>query len=256
MGPIFLSTAPNENDLEPILGGMCNRQPIPFGDFNFQGKWWEGEDIWIWGERKKLGDLVQCVQSTGRLLRQVQDAKDAGFRAFFIIVEAIIRCNPRNGALQYRRGNGWTDYHINPSNPSSAIVPYKRIADFLNQLDLYCGIRYRISSGPQDTVRKVLDLYSMFQQAPEDHNSLKQFEITSENGAAFLAKPSLLRRVVKEQDKVGWDRSKNFEDEFTNLADYCRTIADGDIKRLMKVKGVGRGIAQSILDEAHGQRWS
>jgi len=253
---IYLTTAPNDADLIPIFGDICDPIPIPYGDFNFEGKWWENEPIWVWGERKKIGDMVTCIQSSGRLLRQVQDAKEAGFSQFFIIFEAIFRCSPINGAIQTRRGKNWVDYHINPTNPDSLVVPYKRVVDFLNQLDYYCGIRYRITAGPRDTVRKVLDLYQMFQTAPEDHGSLKQFETTADpGGAAFLTKPGLVRRVAKELDKVGWDRSKGFELEFENLADMCRVIGEGDVKRLQKVQGVGKGIAQSILDEAHNQRW-
>jgi len=252
---IYLTTAPNDADLIPIFGDICQPLSIPYGDFNFEGKWWENESIWIWGERKKLGDLVNCIQSSGRLLRQVQDAKEAGFSQFFIIIEAIFRSNPQTGALQHRKGKDWSDYHINPYDSNSKIISYKRVVDFLNQLDYYCGIRYRITTSPRDTVRKVLDLYSLFQTAPEDHGSLKQFETTTENGAAFLSKPSLIRRVSKELDKVGWDRSKGFELEFESLADLCRVIGSGDMKRLQKVNGVGKGIAQSILDEAHGQRW-
>jgi len=252
---IYLTTAPNDADLIPIFGDICTPLSIPFGDFNFTGIWFENEPIWIWGERKKLGDLVNCIQSSGRLLRQVQDAKEAGYSQFFLIIEAMFRPNPQTNALQYRRGKTWTDYHINPKDPKSAIISYKRIVDFLNQLDFYCGIRYRITASPKDTVRKVLDLYHMFQTAPEDHGSLKQFETTTETGAAFLSKPSLIRRVVKEMDKIGWDRSKGFEEEFSNMADFCKVVAEGDLKRLLKVKGVGKGIAQSILDEAHGQKW-
>ena len=76
----------------PLFGDIATSYPI-IGDFNFKGVWTEGEQVWVWGDRKKLGDLVDCVVSTGRLLRQVQDAKAAGFRFFFVVIEAVFHAD-------------------------------------------------------------------------------------------------------------------------------------------------------------------
>jgi len=247
---IFLTTERNDKDLLPLFGDIAKPYDIPYGDFNFQGQWVGGEQVWVWGDRKKLGDLVDCVVSTGRLLRQIQDARAAGFRFFFVIIEAIFRCSPTDGALQYRAGNKWKDYHINPRNQSSPTIPYIQIANYLNELDWYAGVRVRITSSPRDTVRTVMDIYNLFQQPPESHSSLKQFETHHDPVAAYLSKPSLVRRIAKEFDKVGWDRSLGFEKEFPSAADLCRVIVERDVKRLRQVEGVGKVIAESMIEES------
>ena len=246
---IFLTTQSNDADLIPLLQPLVTPYPIPFGDFNFSGKWTNQEQVWIWGDRKKLGDLVTCVVSTGRLLRQVQDAKAAGFRFFFVIIEAVFRCNPDTGNLQHLRGKKWVDYHLNPKNPDSPTIPYIQIINYLNQLDWYCGVRVRITSNARETAQAVKDIYHLFQQAPEDHSSLKQFETHHDPHAAYLYKPSLTRRIAKEFDKVGWDRSLGFDKEFNTTGEMLKVIGEGDVKRLMKVNKVGKGIAQSMIEE-------
>lgn len=245
---IFLSNAPNEDDLEPLFGGLARRWAIPYGDFNFQGQWVDGEEVWVWGERKRLRDLVQCVMSSGRFLRQIQEAHTAGFRFFFSVIEGIFRANPQTGLLEHRRGGGWETFHVDPRNPDSPTIAYSRIDNYLNQIDYYLGVRVRMSSGPSETVRKVTDLYHLFQKPPEDHSSLKQFETHRDAGASYLSKPSLVRRVAKEFPGVGWDRSRGFDEVFPTLRDLSQAIVEGDEKWLTAVEGVGRKTARAILD--------
>lgn len=248
MNPIFITQSPNDQDLVPLLGDLCRPYPIPYGDFNFEGVWVGGERVWVWGERKKLGDLVQCVMSTGRLLAQVQRAREAGFRFFFLIVESIFRRAPDNGALQYRTGSGWRDYHLNPRSHESPTIPYKRVADYLNELDWYCGVRVRVSSGPADTARKIVDVWRLFQQRPEEHGSLKQFEEHQDPYGAYLSRPSLVRRIAKELPGVSWSRSLGFEAEFESAQELCRVLGEGDGKRLRMAKGVGKETVRTILE--------
>ena len=67
-----------------------------------------------------------------------------------------------------------------------------------------------------------------------------------EVGAAFLSKPSLERRVMKEFDGVGWDRSKSF-DGMT-----LTEIVDLDVKDLLQLPGIGSKTALSIYNQARG----
>src|SRR3990167_11216888 len=158
---IFLSTAPNENDLEPIFAGLATRAPIPFGDFNWLAAWDDGP-CWVWGERKKIGDLVSCVVDTGRLLAQIQRAHENGFKIFFAVVEAQFRPNPQSGMLQTLRGAegkrpSWVDYHLNPKDRNSTKIEYSRIDNYLNELAFYLGIRIKISHDAKETARIVTD---------------------------------------------------------------------------------------------------
>lgn len=250
---IYLDVHPNEDDLESLFGGLAIRYPLPHGDFNFQGQWLDGDPIWIWGERKRLSDLVQSVVSSGRFLRQIQDARAAGFSFFFCIIEAIYRADPNTGLLQYRKGGDWVTYHMDHRNPNSPAIEYSRIESFLNQIDYYCGVRVRQTTGPVDTVRKVNSIYHMFQKQPEDHQSLKQFEVHRDAGAVYLEKPSLVRRVAKEFPSIGWERARSFDRVFPTLRDLAQAIVEEDINWITKVDGVGRKTAQAMIDAANKQ---
>jgi len=252
LSPLYLTDEPNDADLIPHLGNLAIPYPLVCGDINFQGYWQDGEIVWIWGERKKLSDMVNCALDTGRFLRQIQDARQAGFRFFFLILEGIFR-RGSNGLLEIRKGNDWQPYHVDPRNPQSPTVPYYRISNYLNQCRYYLGIHVYRTNSPRETAMEISDLYSMFQQPPEAHSSLKQF--TSESGndtvTAYLAKPSLIRRLAKELPHIGWDRSHGFERELGSAREMCRILADNDTKRLLKIEGIGKKIAADILAEVN-----
>ena len=247
LSPIYVTSAPNDKDLLHHLGSLAQVHQIEAGDINFLGLWENGEQVWVWGERKKLSDLVNCVLDSGRFLRQIQDAHAAGFKFFFSIIEAMYRANPQTGLLEYRRGKNWTTYHINPKNTTSPTVDFKRIEDYLNEISFYLGVRVFHTLSVRETAQKVINLYHLFQRAPEDHNSLKQFASTPGPVAAYLVKPSLIRRVAKELPHIGWDRSWEFEREFGSLREMCRVIGDGDTRRLMELEGIGKKIAEDII---------
>jgi len=245
--PIYLTSAPNDADLIPHLGHLCQPYDIQCGDFNFQGYWQDNQPVWIWGERKKLSDLVNCALDTGRFLRQIQDAHAANFTFFFTIIEALYRCG-KDGLIEIKKGNKWVVYHLNPRDSSSPTVHYDRIEGYLNQINYYCNVRVYHTTNAKETANTVLGIYNMFQLPPEDHNSLKQFATSPDPVAAFLTKPSLIRRVAKEFPGVGWKLSQEFEKGFGCTADLCAVIFNQDIERLMELEGVGKKTAEGIIE--------
>jgi len=245
--PIYLTTAKNDKDLIPHLGDVCTPYPIECGDVNFQGLWTDNFPVWIWGERKHLSDLVNCALDTGRFLRQIQDAYAANFTFFFTIIEAMYR-RGKDGVLETRRGEEWKPYHLNPRDNNSPIVMYDRIENYLNQISFYCNVRVYHTTSPKKTANTILGIYNMFQKAPEDHNSLKQFTSAPDPVAAFLGKPSLIRRIAKEFPGVGWKLSQEFEKGFASVCDLSNAIAERNVERLIELDGVGRKTAEGIIE--------
>lgn len=243
---IYVTDERNDADLLKALGSIAQSYPLVAGDVNFKGKWIDNEEIWIWCERKKLGDLVACALDTGRLLRQIQEAHQAGFKFFFLIVEAMFRKDPATGLLQQLRGKNWANYTLGSNTKT---IPYSRISGYLNQLRYYLNIQVYITRSVRETADTVMEVYSMFQTPPEDHNSLKQFATTPEPVASFLQKPSLIRRMAKELPGIGWDRSKDIEEELGSARELCRVLADGDREALLNIAGIGKGIVDKIQVE-------
>jgi len=246
LSPIYVTNEPNDKDLAKQLGKLCEPYELKCGDVNFLANWTDDEQVWVWGERKKLGDLVTCATDSGRLLRQVQEAHQAGFKFLFLIIEAIYRRDPTSGLLQTRNGKDWQDYHINPKDKKSKTIPYSRISGYLNQLRYYLGVHIYHTASVRETALTIMDIYGMFQTPPEDHNSLKQFATTPEPVASFLQKPSLIRRMVKELPGIGWDRSKDIEAELGSAKRLCEVLSGGDREALLGIEGIGKKTVDNI----------
>lgn len=247
---IFMTDEENDRDLVPLFGGLATVMRLPFGDWNWLGVWDGGQPIWVWGDRKKIGDLVSCVTDTNRLLAQIQKAYEAGFRIFFVVIEANYRPSPTSGMLQTLHGKEWRDYHLNPKDKNSPMVEYSRIDNYLNQLDFYLGVRVRISRSPRETARMVIDLYHLFQQPPEEHSSLKKFEVDTKAKGSYLQRPTLIRKIANQLPHVGWEKSQAFEDRFGTAKELCQILGLGELgkKELMSVDGVGKKIASDIVE--------
>lgn len=96
---IYCSGLPNDQDMIKALGSLAVPIPIAFGDAVFWGASDTDEPIRVCIERKKIGDLAQCI-ITGRYLHQAQSAKGAGMDVLCLIVEGPqIRSNPDDGLL-------------------------------------------------------------------------------------------------------------------------------------------------------------
>jgi len=251
---LYVTNEPNDKDLAKQLT-LATPFELRCGDVNFIGRWIDGEEIWIWGERKKLGDLVSCILDTGRLLRQIQEAHQSGFKFLFLIIETtFLRANPKSGVLEIRTGKGWKEYKL---GSMSKPIQYSRIMGYLNQLRYYLGVHIYYTNSVRETAQVIMGVYSMFQTTPEEHDSLQQFVTTPEPVASFLQKPSLIRRMAKELPGIGWDRSKDIEAELGSARELCRVLcgdyrAGGDTSRLMEIEGIGKGIVAKIeaeLDE-------
>jgi len=201
--------------------------------------WEELRAIRVCGERKKISDLVQCITITGRHLKQVQDAREAGFEFIFLVTEGLYRPG-ENGELEVREGNRWVPYY--------PAIEYYRVDSYLNELQWYMGVVVKRSSSPRETARLVLDMYRLFQEPPEQHDSLKRFYSIPApmRYRDWKKKPSLLRRVAKEFKLVGWERSEAIDQSFSSVAEFV----NADRERLERVEGIGKGIAESIWSEA------
>ena len=234
---ILLTEAPNDQDLRPLLGGLAVPAPIPHGDVAFWGRWTDGATVRVCGERKKMSDLVQCITASGRYLKQWQDARSAGFDFIFLVLESIYRPGA-DGLLEVWRGGGWRPY--------SPPIEYRRIDQFLNEVAWYLGVTVKRSTGPKETASQIISIYLMFQKGPEDHQSLKQF-YQPPTPAQLFWRPSFIRRVAKEIEDIGWDRSMEVEKAFGSVeAMVSATEADW-----RQIPGIGPKTAKKAVSALH-----
>jgi len=232
---IYLTEAPNDQELLPLFGGLAMPAPLPHGDFAFFGYWEEGRPISICGERKKTGDLVTCITNSGRYLAQWQSARAAGFERIFLIVEGVFRPGS-DGLLEVKRGKDWRAFYPH--------IEHRRFYTYLDEVANYLGVQVKLTHNPRETALAVTSLYFMYRQPPEEHNSLKQFYVPP-NVAPLFGRPSLIRRIAKEFDGIGWDRSRAVEDRFRSVYEM---INAGE-KEWQAVNGIGKRIAKQTVED-------
>ena len=233
---ILLTEAPNDASLLPMFGGLATLAPIPHGDFAFFGTWEEGKGIRVCIERKRTRDLLTCIQSTGRHLKQVQDAHDDGFEFIALIWEEDppVR-RSMDGLLEIRWGQGWTS--LDPQ------MEYSRLSSYLYQISLYLGVLVLRSHNSRETVQHVIDLYHLFQKEPEKHSSLHGF-YSPPIPQKLLVKPSLVRRVAKELPGIGWQKSETVAQHFHSV----RAMVNATEAEWRGLDGIGVKGAKAIAE--------
>jgi len=230
---IYLTSAPNDQDLIPHIPSVIPC-PIPYGDAIFQGYWTDNEIVWSCVERKKLLDMLKCLDD-GRHIDQVGRAREAGFEWYVTVLEipeGYMR-EALDGIIEYRNERGWW---------TSTGHTYKRLDQYLNELSLYCGVLVKRTHTVRETARVITDLYELFQEPPEKHNSLLRFH--RRPNAVNLQPPSLLRRMAKELEGVDWKRSGWIEEEFKE--DGIRKMINAPKMRWLAIKGIGKVITESV----------
>lgn len=253
---ILVASAANDpfnRDLLPWIGDLAIPASLPYGDLNFWGVWTDWITTRVCIERKKLLDIVDCVLNSGRHMQQVQDAHGAGFEFIYIIVEGIFRPSPATGLIEVRKGKQWVPMsELSPNNRKGSIpdLEYSRLDSYLNQLDLYLNVRHKHSSGPIETARMAIDLYTLFQKPPEYHTSLRQYYHPPDIYASFLSRPSLIRKIISQFEGVGWAKALEFEKYFYNASYLLRAISESDAVSLRAVPGIGKVLADRIIEEA------
>lgn len=281
----YVSDEPNESDLFSLLKPDAIRCPLVYGDVVFYGVWefdyiFRGphkvvEGISICVERKRIRDMMNSIQ-TGRYMHQVQSAKGAGFDRLILIVEGEVQPDPKTGLLQTKHsasllptkvpakiGNAKV---VSSISPRAARVPkswshqlakwytpeptmaYSRWDEYLSEIDILMGIPVKRSQNVKETAAIVRSLWSLFQKPPSQHSSLEVFYRQPPPRVDLYQQPGFLRRVVKEIDGIGWDRSREVEALYRSVHTLCHAT----VKDWMKIPGIGKVTATRAVQQLNG----
>jgi ERCC4-type nuclease len=232
---IYCTTSANDADLIPLFGARAMQAPLQFGDFSWYGLWYEKEPIMVCGDRKKLGDIISSVEN-GRHVAQVQRAYKAGYKFQFIVLEARYRKGGNGLVEEYHNGH-WYGHHSN--------LEYYRLEAYLNQMAWMGNVHLIQTETPRETVERVVELYSMFQMPPEEHSTLNQLYSPPQPKASLMGPPSLLRRMSKELQGVGWGKSGLVEEHFGSV----ERMVNATQEEWQGIYGVGKTIAENVYTE-------
>lgn len=245
---IFATTAANDKDLRAQLKKRLGAIPIftaiPHGDVNIVGKWRNGDGYRALVERKKLGDIISCIEN-GRYLAQWQQAREAGWEDMWFCAEIdkSFREDPHTGMIRVKRGNKW--YDMKPT------FMWSRVEDFLFQIQWILGVKLIRTSSPEETGRAVARLYQMYSDPPENHKTLQKIftpacgDKNEDVVSRLFNKPSVLRKVAVQLPGIGWERSKDVELVFGSI----RELALADVPQWRAVPGIGKKVATQVVEE-------
>lgn len=231
------------------LGSCAIPIPLPVGDCAFFGVGDNDSPLRVCVERKKIGDIVQCIND-GRYLHQAQLAKEAEFDVLCLIVEGATRANPDDGLLEI------PVWGINPRTmkraeiwqPVKPTMTYSRFDQYLTELDYLVGIIVKRSRDVHETVSIIKALWDNFQTPPSEHQSLHSI-FKRPIGVVSLVMPSLVRRVASELDGIGWTRSKAVSEKFRSV----RELANADVSEWREVDGIGKKTAERVVEQLEGR---
>ena len=246
---IFTSNLKNDQDMIRALGSAA--VPIPLVvDAAFSGVGTDNIPITIAVERKKLGDLAQCVYD-GRYLFQAQSAKSAGYDVLCLIVEGVARSSVGDGLLEIPvwKINPKTGKYAQCWTPILPTITYSRFDQYLTELDYLVGIIVKRTVDVKETAAVILALQDNFQRTPEQHSSLNKI-FTAPMVKIPLVRPGLVRRMAKELDGIGWGKSEA-------VAGYFKTVenmVNATTKEWCEVDGIGKTIARKVVASMRGEK--
>jgi len=239
---VYCSNLPNDQDMIRALGSLAVPMPL-FTDCCFTGVGEQGESMLVAVERKKVGDLAQCIND-GRLLHQLQVCRENSADVLCLVVEGRYRRNPDDGLLEIPVWgiNPRTMHRAEIWQPVKPTMQYSRFDQYLTELAYLAGVIVKRTENVRETADVIQALYANFQTSPSQHQSLKQI-FKPPMPVVLLVRPSLVRRVAAELPGIGWGRSKVVAEHFPSV----RAMVEADVKEWASLDGIGKKTAEKVV---------
>jgi len=238
---ILVDNRVGSKELERYIQPQTHLTILEYADFAFSGNGPDGTVV-IGIERKTIGDLVNSIM-TGRLSGHQLIGLLDSYDYIYVLVEGIWRSNPKNGILEQARRNKWYPITIARNQWMG-----RDVKNYLNSISIMCGVFIWCTTNRSGSGQWISDTYHWWQKPWDQHKAHKQFHQVEPPRRAFLFKPSLLHRMIKEIPGVGWDKGKLVADEYHTMEDLLKA----EVKDLMKIPGIGKKIAENIIGGLRG----
>lgn len=228
-------------ELQPHISAPTTLARLEFADFAFLGN---GPDspVSIGIERKALRDLVSSIIS-GRLSGHQLIGLMNSYDYVYIVVDGPFKTG-NDGYIRVPQGRkNWAALTV-----GSKPVPRALLDSYLNSLLVTCGIYHEFLWTNKLTGQWLTSLYKWWQKPWSSHKAHLGFHTPPPKKTMFK-KPTLVHRMIKEIDKVGWDKGLAISKKFSSIAE----IVMSSEKDLMKVDGVGKILAKRIRNALWGE---
>ena len=217
------------------------------GDYAFlaRGAGQDGSDGMCGVEVKKAQDLASCVLYSARHLDQIRRMKSMYQDVILLIMDRIIEVPGGLACLVWKGG----PHPISPPSNPNATIGFKRLVKHLQTLRRLMNVTVDWCDGPNEAAQRIYYLAEWWQEAPQAHDSwLAEYEPTY-LGLDGGVRPILQRRVAAELDSIGPVRSAAVEQFVRDARASTREMLMWDAETWMRIKGIGKGIGHSIVQE-------
>lgn len=203
---------------------------LEFGDVAFTSK--EGKAIGI--EIKSIGEFLSDVISNRFTGYQVPGLLDT-FDWVYVVVEGLWKRQPSNGIGIYH-GREWRNF-----NTGNRSYTYRELCKRVNSLSILGNIRVIFTASQTDTIELILSLHEWWSEGFHHHKTLSTFYSKPPEKVSFKP-PSLFRRMMKEVDGLGWERTKLLEEKYPSV----QSLLQASEKELAQIPGIGKVVAREI----------
>lgn len=221
-------------EVAPLLSSPNNICRLEFADFAWSGNGPKGQAS-IGVERKRLSDFLKSMTS-GRLSGHQLIGMSQHFDHLYVLIEGIWRPDRDTGILETPRGGVWASIA-----QGSRRFMARDIYNFINTLQVICGIVVVVTSNVWETAKWLDSCYGWWGKKWSGHKSYLQFR---ESEYAQLSKPNLTSRIACQLPGIGWDRARKLGERFTP-----RELFEATEKELREIEGIGPTLANKIVGE-------
>jgi len=239
---ILIDSRKGSAELAQYITAPTKIAHLEFADFSFLGN---GQHcpVSVGIERKSIRDLISSIVS-GRLSGHQLIGLSNSYDYSYIVVDGVFKTG-KDGLIRVPKGRGeWCVVQL-----GSQVIPKSMIDNYLNNLLVVCGVFHEFTPSAHQTGAWVTSLYKWWQKPWADHKAHLAFHSDAPKRAMFK-KPSLVHRMIKEIDKVGWDKGLAISKKFACMAD----IVMADKKDIESVRGIGKVLAKRILNDLWGKK--
>jgi ERCC4-type nuclease len=239
---VLIDDRKGSKELQKYISSPSKLVRMGYGDFAFQGNGPNGT-VGIGIERKSIPDLISSIVS-GRLTGHQLIGLVNSYDYVSIVADGPIKTNKDGHVLIPKGKNKWVPVMLKDKPLSRSFLD-----NYLYSLFITTDIWSHFTPSAKQTGLWIDSQYDWWQKKWTEHKAHLGFYVPKPPRPMFL-KPSLVHRMIKEIDKVGWEKGLSISKNFRCMAD----IVLSDVNDLQKVPGVGKVLAQRILNSLWGEK--
>lgn len=240
---IYIDNRIGSKELQPYFPKkLTTLTTLEYGDVMFLGvDEHDNPTISVGIERKRINDLITSMTS-GRLSGYQIPGMRNCYTVVYLIVEGLWRPNPRDGLLEFSRAKSWT-----PLTLGARTFMAREIYNYLNSLQILCGVCISRTGSIRETSQLILSLYKWWTDKSIDaHKS--HIQTYSPYVDLSTKRPPLMQRIVAELPGIGLKRSKRVSEHFGGSIYQLMTASK---EKWMEIEGIGKTLANTIINALH-----